>query len=171
MPRTDRIVIPLCTSKREPSWATSVAMACGSIDKIEAAHDPVEDEEAWLRGIAQSMGPSDQGVIAYSYRITTAGTVAIDTFAGVGVDKLAETRQVTTAAVTSMPASYVQETWATLSCATALRAGSPETRAQTRAAMAHWYGGFGLQDISVVNGIDPSGHGIYIGAFSSQELE
>ena len=144
-------------------------MERGSIEQIEAAYATADDDAGWLRGLAATMKRGhDLGVCSYTYEITAAGTLSIDTI--VGVDEPAGLTELTQTTMAKQPAAYVRETWATIQCATALQSGPPETRAHTRAAMQQLYGHWGLADILVVNALDPTGRGVYLGGLSSREL-
>jgi len=144
-------------------------MERGSIEQIEAAYAAADSDKEWLAGLAATMKRGhDLGVCAYTYAITKQGTILIDTIVGVG--EPAGVTELTPAMMAKLPAAYVRETWATFQCTTAAQSGPPETRAQTRAAMEQFYGQWGMKDILVVNALDPTGRGVYLGGLSSREL-
>jgi len=142
-------------------------MRRGSVELIEAAYSEIEDDAAWLREIACALQRENLGVCAYTYRINEEGmlrkgvVVEIDTPPGMVEAAMAR--------IERMPASYVRATWATIPCATALRSGNAQTRAETKRAF-ETLKAYKLADIFVINGIDPTGHGVYLGTFSTQEL-
>ena len=144
-------------------------MKRAAIDVIEAAYHTEGSTEDWLREIAKAMPerPDGLGHICLTYRITPQGQLRFEDVVQVGTP--GDLEPVSRAAMESMPAEYVSATWTAIPVGTALRGGPAEAREQTRIALEHAYGGFGIRDIVVVNGIDPTNHGVYTGALTSQE--
>jgi DNA-binding CsgD family transcriptional regulator len=141
----------------------------GAIDVIEAAYRTEGTSADWLRGIAQALPvhAKSLGFALYTYRIKNDGHLAVQDFVGVGTP--IDMEPMTRAAMAAMPPAYVRETWATVPCATAISTGSPETREQTRSSMSHLFGHIGVRDIMVINGIDPTGEGVYAGNLVGEE--
>ena len=145
-------------------------MKRAAIEAIEAAYSAEGSDDEWLAAIARTMPRLEHGLgqICLTYRITDGGTLVFDDV--VQLDTPGDIEAASRTAMGSMPPEYVQATWASLPCGTALGGGPPEARARTRAALARYYGPFGIRDIVVVNGIDPTQRGIYIGALTSEEV-
>lgn len=144
-------------------------MKAGTIDLIETAYRTDVDTTTWLRDLAVTMPrpPRSHGVVSYLYRLTLEGRVEIDDVAEIDVPT--SLLSVTKSAVAAMPPDYVRQTWATVPATMALQTGDEATRTQTRAALHGLYGHVGIKDILVLNGIDPTGAGVYIGALTGEE--
>jgi DNA-binding CsgD family transcriptional regulator len=143
-------------------------MQRAAISVIEAAYQTEGSTEDWLRSIARAMPERDHalGHICLTYRINERGQLVFDEI--VQVDTPGDLSAVSRTAMCSMPPEYVKATWTAVPCGTALGAGPVEARDQTRAALEHYYGGFGIRDIVVVNGIDPTDQGVYVGALVAE---
>jgi DNA-binding CsgD family transcriptional regulator len=143
-------------------------MKRAAIAAIEAAYETQGSTEDWLRSIAAAMPERDHslGYICLTYHLSERGQLVFDDI--VQVDTPGDLSEASRAAMCSMPAEYVKATWTALPCGTALGGGPVEAREQTRAALEHYYGSFGIKDIIVVNGIDPTDQGVYTGALVAQ---
>ncbi len=144
-------------------------MRRAAVEVIEAAYRSAGSTSAWLQAIAAAMPARAHGlgILCDTYHIDETGHVAIDV-----VDQLdtpADLEPVMRLELPMMPPEYVKETWASLPCNTALMSGSPTTRAQTRASLERYLGPYGIRDIFVINGIDPTQHGVYIGTLLGAE--
>jgi len=144
-------------------------MKRAAIDVIEAAYQTEGSTEDWLREIARAMPERTDalGHICLTYQVTPQGLLHFEDV--MQLDTPGDLEPVSRAAMESMPPEYVRATWATVPCGTARGSGPVEAREQTRAALDHAYGGFGIRDIVVINGIDPTQQGVYIGTLVSQE--
>jgi DNA-binding CsgD family transcriptional regulator len=144
-------------------------MKRAAIEVIEAAYRSAGSTNDWLRAIASAMPklPHALGHVCFTYRISPEGCVRFDDFLEVGTpgDLMAITR----AAMEGMPPEYVRATFATVPYSTARAAGTAEARKFARAGLARTIGLVGAQDIVVLNGIDPTDQGIYIGALTGKE--
>jgi DNA-binding CsgD family transcriptional regulator len=58
----------------------------------------------------------------------------------------------------------VRETYAQHPCASAMNTGSPRARTLSRTQMSAAFGAIGWRDLLVVNGLDPTGCGVYLAA-------
>jgi DNA-binding CsgD family transcriptional regulator len=138
-------------------------MKPGTIDVIEAAYRDC-DSATWLRDVAAAARQQiveGLGFVGYLYRITDEGRVAIEDYVALDAPELHE--RLVRASVSNAPPEYVRETFASNPCAIASKTGSAETRARTCETLKHYFGDYGLRDIFVVNGLDPTGHGVYLG--------
>lgn len=144
-------------------------MKRAAIDAIEAAYQSEGSTADWLATIAKAMPEraNSLGHICLTYRFSPAGRLLFDEI--VQLDTPGDLADASRTAMENMPPEYVQATWAALPCGTARDGGPAEAREQTRTALAQHYGQFGIEDIVVVNGIDPTQQGVYIGALVSRE--
>lgn len=144
-------------------------MKRAAIRVIEAAYDTGGSTADWLRSIAEVMPEHAHGCgkICLTYRVDPKGRLRFEEI--VQLDTPADLSEISRRTMERMPPAYVRATWATLPGGTALTSGPQETRAQTRAALVETYGKFGIQDIMIVNGIDPTQRGVYIGQLTSNE--
>jgi DNA-binding CsgD family transcriptional regulator len=145
-------------------------MRRGAIEAIEAAYRAHGTLADWLREIAQNIPvrPTGRGFVALRYHITATGHVTIDEQVELGTP--ADLSEISRGIVSSMSPEYVRETWATLPYTSALRSGPASVRAITRAGIDHTLGHFGIRDIVIVNGIDPTGSGVYFGELQSEPV-
>jgi DNA-binding CsgD family transcriptional regulator len=101
------------------------------------------------------------GAVSFAYRIGGDGRVAPGTLASCG--EASRIAAIVPAMVAALPDWYVQSTFASIPCAMATETGGPETREQTRASIRELHP-LGLRDIFVLNAIDPTRGGVYVGA-------
>lgn len=146
-------------------------MKADVVSVIEAAYDVESPTTTWLSTLASAAEENVDfglGVLAFLYRIGEDGRVSVEQEAtrSIASDVAAPLR----AALSSLSPEYVRETFAATPCALATEAGSAETRAQTRIAMKKHFGPLGWRDIFVVNGIDPTGRGVYVGVPVSRSV-
>ena len=143
-------------------------MKRAAIAVIEAAYQTGGGTEDWLQSIARAMPERDHGLghICLTYRINEHGQLVFDQIAQ--LDTPGDLSDASRTAMCSMPPAYVKATWTAVPSGTALTGGPVEAREQTRAALEHYYGKFGIRDIVVVNGIDPTDRGIYVGALVAE---
>jgi DNA-binding NarL/FixJ family response regulator len=135
-----------------------------AITLIEAAYDLDAQPAAWLAAVADRAMRYVAGalaVVSYDYRIGQDGRVVPGASAGLQVtdDILKHTLEV----VGALPPDYVRETFVRTPCGLATEAGPPDTREYTRAMMRQQFSPFGWEDFVVINGIDPTGLGVYFG--------
>jgi DNA-binding CsgD family transcriptional regulator len=144
-------------------------MKRAAIEVIEAAYRSEGSTIDWLRAIAAAMParPHAMGHICLTYHLTPRRQLRFDEV--VQIDTPADISAVSRDAMESMPPEYVQATWLSLPCGTARGGGPAQAREQTRAALERYYGPFGIEDIVVVNGIDPTQQGVYVGALTAKE--
>lgn len=144
-------------------------MKRAALDVIEAAYRTEGDNKTWLRSLARSLPshPQGRGQLCLTYHLTERSQVVFDDV--VVIDAPADIVARTQAMVSAMPPEYIDATWARIPCGTALTAGSAETRARSRHALAAAYGGLGIRDIVLVNGIDPTRRGVFLSTFVAQE--
>jgi DNA-binding CsgD family transcriptional regulator len=133
-------------------------MKADVLDVIDAAYQLDADEETWLRRLGETaygLIGAGAGILAYTYavdgdRVRLARVV--------GVEQSAEQVAALTKLLDNLPRGYVSETFVRVSCGLATCSGSAGARAFARAAL-------GKGDLFVVNGIDPTGLGVYLGAY------
>jgi DNA-binding NarL/FixJ family response regulator len=145
-------------------------MKRAAIDVIEAAYHSEGGTGEWLRAIAKAMPevPDGRGTICITYKILPTGALAFDDFVEVdtpyNIEKLGRTSML------AMPPELVRATWATIPSGTALSSGPIEAREFSRAEMKQLFGPM-ISDIFIVNGVDPTHTGIYIGGLAASEIK
>jgi DNA-binding CsgD family transcriptional regulator len=131
---------------------------------VEAAYDLDSENSKWLAEIVVRMKaglPGALGAIAITYEIGDLGRVRVmDQSARQMPD---EFFPISKHLMESHSADYVRETFACTPCAMSSHVGSPETRAYTRSQMAATFGHYGWRDLFVVNGLDPTHRGLWLG--------
>jgi DNA-binding CsgD family transcriptional regulator len=141
-------------------------MAEDVLDVLEAAYRLEGDDRSWLdrvsRAVRAQIDPRHVGVFAFFYELTSEGVVRVHT--PLTYDVLPPYDVVGPAVPSKLPPWYVRQTFAQYPCATATHSGSTQARALTRTALRTAFGEIGWRDLFIVNGLDPTGHGVYIGA-------
>jgi DNA-binding CsgD family transcriptional regulator len=139
-------------------------MQLGPIDVIEAAYAMDSSDSAWLESICkitEAQLGRNTGLIGFPYRIVDDGTLSGGETICIGIAP--ELQTVTAQLIRSLPPEYVRETYAKVPCCTASHAGDQQVREATRAAAQRFFYVYGWKDFLVVNALDPTGHGIYMG--------
>jgi DNA-binding CsgD family transcriptional regulator len=141
-------------------------MKADALDVLEAAYTVDGTEREWLERLCTvihaQLGQED-GVIGMPYRIGEDGRLTPGQALCVQLPSAFEER--IRQLVREMPADYIRETFARYPAAVATKVGTPEALRATRAGIRAWADLYGAQwcDMMVINGLDPTGHGLYIG--------
>jgi DNA-binding CsgD family transcriptional regulator len=141
---------------------------------IEAAYRTDLTAEQWLTELASiSMRHwrAEAGALAAqasTYQITEADAVVFD--ASIMVGGSPEYHEFSKAIPPSLPPDYVRQTFACLPTAMALASGDAATRARTQEMFANIHGARGVRDLFIVNGLDPTRHGIYLNASVAEDV-
>jgi len=136
------------------------------LDVLESAYRLEGDDASWLAGIARvaqrHIDPRRKGVVGFFYQLGSDGTVTPGEV--VSRDVPAEFAALGGQIPLSLPPWYVRETFARHPCASAAHAGSPRAQALARTQMKESFAALGWRDLFVVNGLDPTGRGVYLAA-------
>lgn len=145
-------------------------MRRAAIDTIEAAYRNQGSTKEWLRAITEAMSlhPHDRGWLCYTYHIDESCRVHVDDL--LQLDTPIDLEAVTRRQTPLMPPAYVMQTFAAVPFATVLTAGSAQVRAQTAATIEQFFGPHGIRDMVIVNGLDPTRHGVYCSSLISRPL-
>jgi len=141
-------------------------MADDVLDVIESAYRFDGDDRSWLDRIARAMqrhiDPRKHGVAAFLYTLGSDGRVTPGDVLCYDIDEPYSTMigQIPL----SLPPWYVRQTFAQHPCASAVHTGDVAARTLTRTSMKEAFGTVGWRDLLVVNGLDPTGHGVYVAA-------
>jgi DNA-binding CsgD family transcriptional regulator len=136
------------------------------LDVIESAYRLDGDDASWLDRVARAvrphLDPRRHGLFSFFYELTSDGRVTTgharsydmpEPFASLG-------GQIASA----LPAWYVRQTFAQHPCASAMHTGDARAQEFSRAQMTEAFGTVGWRDLVVVNGLDPTGRGVYLSA-------
>ncbi len=141
-------------------------MADDVLDVLEAAYRLDGDDRQWLdrvaRAVRAQLDPRRVGVFAFFYELSSAGVVTVNT--PLSYDLPPPFTEIGAAIPTGLPAWYVRETFARHPCASAAYTGSARARAFTRNSLRESFKMIGWHDLFVVNGLDPTGQGVYVAA-------
>ena len=136
------------------------------LDVLESAYQLGGDDDAWLERVARvaqrHIDPRHRGVIAFFYQLGSDGRVT----PGKVLSHDVPTPFVAVAAQIphALPPWYVRETFAQHPCGSALHTGSTRAQSFTRGQMKQAFASIGWRDLFVVNGLDPTGRGVYLAA-------
>jgi DNA-binding CsgD family transcriptional regulator len=132
------------------------------IDILEAAYRVEQSEADWLEGVTTAFGRHVDrgfGLTGYLYDATDLEAVKLGEFWSDGRAVFGATREQVQAVVRHAEPEYVLRTWRGLPCSTVSQTPNIE-RQHGYAAMRS----LGIHDILVVNAIDPTWHGVWLGA-------
>ena len=140
-------------------------MSASVIDVVEAAYDLECEEQRWLDGVVRAARPKldrGPGLVSFLYRVAGDGRLRPGTASNVGVSEAVAAAVMT--AVPHFPPEYVAATFLRDPCTSARTTGSRRVQEYTRAEMRRLVGPAGWRDLFVINGLDPTGFGVYLGA-------
>ncbi|HEX8952238.1 MAG TPA: hypothetical protein VF945_10365, partial [Polyangia bacterium] len=141
-------------------------MANDVLDVLESAYRFDGDDRAWLDGVARcvqrQIDPRHVGVISFFYRLDGDCKVTPGDVLTYDIDEpyAAIAGQIPVA----LPPWYVRQTFAQHPCASAVNTGDAAARELSRVQMQQAFGAAGWRDLFVVNGLDPTGSGVYVAA-------
>jgi DNA-binding CsgD family transcriptional regulator len=136
------------------------------LDVLEAGYRFDGDDRQWLdrvaRAVQRQMDPRHVGVLAFVYELSSDGKVTPGKLLSYDVPEPIAT--IAANIPTGLPPWYVRETFAQQPFGSAVRTGSAKARALARMSMKQAFADVGWRDLLVVNGLDPTGHGVYVAA-------
>jgi DNA-binding CsgD family transcriptional regulator len=136
------------------------------LDVLESAYRLDGDDDSWLDRVARAaqrhIDPRRHGMISFFYQLGSDGKVAPGKVLSYDVPEpyAAIGGQIPLA----LPPWYVRETFAQHPCGSAMNTGSKRAREMARTQMKEAFAAIGWRDLLVVNGLDPTGRGVYIAA-------
>lgn len=141
-------------------------MKTDTLDLLEAAYNMDGTECAWLErlcAILHAQLGQLNGVIGFPYRIDENGRVAPGE--AVCVSLPVAFGQTYREQLMQIPANLIGETFARYPSAVATQLGPPETLRAVRATIQSWAKqvGWPWRDFMIINGLDPTGQGVYLG--------
>jgi DNA-binding CsgD family transcriptional regulator len=140
------------------------------LDVIELAYDVESSHAAWLRRIAESVYErlgQGLGLAAYYYRVTDE--LRIEVGDEVALEMKAAPPVPFREALGYLPPDFVSKSFVRCECATQSQSMDDEMRtvmAPMREALEQ---AFGARDVLMLGGMDPTGHGVYLGAWLPRE--
>lgn len=140
-------------------------MAEDVVDVISAAYALDLDEGAWLERVTRAVHAEldrGLGVISFAYHLSSEGKLELER--AMAVDVPPDYAALLPAVTASFPPEFVRQTFAQVPCNTASRTGNADARSRSRQGIRQVYGALGWRDLFVVNGLDPTGHGVYLAA-------
>ena len=159
-PNTQRIAVKL-----DPSTVIVVAMRPGLVEIVESCYRLDGDLESWMKSVGAVVDSHlgyGLGTIAIRYRL--GNDLSFQPMAMYPVNISDATQAAIHRGTAGLPPSYAKATFASYPAAIASKAGSEEVRALTDARLREYFEPQGWHDIIVINGLDPTHHGFYLGA-------
>jgi len=135
-----------------------------SIDLVEAAYRVDLPHDEWSRGLAVAAERQidyELGTIVMPYRIDEGSKVALTSY--YNTSAIGELSTILREMLPQLPPDYVRQTFARNPSALARTTGSRELQAQTAGFFKQFFSPHGIHDIFIINALDPTGHGVYIG--------
>jgi DNA-binding CsgD family transcriptional regulator len=135
---------------------------------IEAAYDVTRSRSEWLQAIATEAYPhlgAGMGILGFDYTVSAEFQVRVGEIAQVSMPHdLADSRR---AHVQKLPPDFVRRTFTRCECTTQrdVMDADPLVAEYNRPHADAFARKFGVRDILMVGGMDPSGNGIYLGAW------
>ena len=137
------------------------------LDVIEKAYRFDVGQEAWLRDLAVSVYDqlgARMGLLGFYYRIGDDGRVQMSGDE-VQLDLPMPPPMPMRQALESLPPEFVRKSFARCECATQSQAADAEMKALLAPIMEAAEAAFGWRDLVMLGGVDPTGHGLYLGAW------
>lgn len=133
---------------------------------IEAAYRLDRGTDAWLAGVGhaayEQLG-AGLGLYGFFYTVGPDGRLRLGE--ELNIDTPAHLAGPAHAALESLPPAFVQKTFARCECTTQSEAADAEMRPIIDGVMDMAAQAFGWRDILILGGMDPSGQGVYLGAW------
>jgi DNA-binding CsgD family transcriptional regulator len=133
---------------------------------IEAAYRLDVPGPEWLRDLAAATNAlvgQGLGLLGFEYQVDPKLRLKVGDAATIGIPE--ELLGPLRGTLESLPPSYVAKTFACCECTTQSEASDAEIREANRLSMEMMEQMFGVRDILIVGGMDPSGCGVYMGAW------
>lgn len=138
----------------------------GLLEIVESCYALDGDLEHWMKNVGSTVDAHlgyGLGVIGVRYRLDES--LGLQPLAMLPINMSADAMGTMQRAAAEMTPSYAKATFASTPAATASSTGSAEIRAITNAALREYFEPLGWHDIFIVNGLDPTHHGYYLGAW------
>ncbi len=133
---------------------------------IECAYRLECDPATWLRDVAaaayEQIG-AGHGLVGFQYRVSEEGRLQIGEALEIAMP--AGVAPQMRATLEQMPPDFVRRSFVRCEAATQSQAGDATAREHARVAMEGLTAAFGWRDIFMLGGMDPTGHGVYLGAW------
>ena len=141
-------------------------MADDVLDVLESAYRFDGDDRTWLdrvaRAVQRHIDPKHVGVVTFFYQLTSDGHVTPSDVMSYDIDE--PYASMLGQVPLSLPPWYVRQTFAQHPCASAVHTGDAPARALSRLSMREAFGKIGWRDLFIINGLDPTGCGVYVAA-------
>jgi DNA-binding CsgD family transcriptional regulator len=136
------------------------------LDVLESAYRVDGDDRSWLDRVARAakrhIDPRGAGVVTFFYQLDSDGKVTPAEVMSYDIDEPYAT--MLGKVPLALPPWYVRQTFSQHPCASAVHAGDEAARSLARMQMREAFGTLGWRDLLVVNGLDPTGRGVYVAA-------
>ncbi len=139
------------------------------LDIVEEAYATDRDPREWLRSVTEHVYRhlgAGIGVSAFFYRVNDAQRVEIDD--PIVLDAPHIEPGMLRASLGMLPPEFVRKSFVRCECTTQSAAMDDAMRAEI-GPMLDAMAAFGWRDVAMVGGLDPSGHGVYVGAWLPEE--
>jgi DNA-binding CsgD family transcriptional regulator len=142
------------------------------LDVIQAAYRLDLGRASWLRGVAETAHEllgSGMGLLGFDYTVTPDLRVDVGEVVGIAMPVPEGFVEQTRAAMAMLPPAYVERTFTKCECTTRSEAEKADSLVaeQNRGMNEMLAQAIGVRDILMAGGMDPSGNGIYLGAWFS----
>ena len=141
-------------------------MRPGLVEILESCYSVDGDIDSWMRGVGQAIDAHlgyGLGAIAIRYRLGDDSSFQPMTMLPVNMSDAGVA--VVQGATANLPASYVRATFASLPADIASNTGPDEVRALTSRIYREHFEPQGWHDTLCINALDPTRHGLYLGAW------
>lgn len=133
---------------------------------LEAGYRLDGDDAQWLDGVARAvqkqLDPRRNGVLSFLYQLGSDGKITPSNVRSYDVPEPYAT--IGANIPLALPPWYVRQTFAQHPCASAVHTGTLKARTLSRQQMRQAFGPIGWRDLFVINGLDPTGGGVYVAA-------
>ncbi len=139
---------------------------------IEASYDTTSDRDTWLTNVARAVYEhvgERAGMSAFYYRVTDDDRLRVED--AIEIDMPANVGSMMRGVLDGMPPEFVRGSFVRLEAITQSQATDPVAREMGKASMAALSTMFGWQDALMIGGMDPTRHGVYLGAWLRQETK
>ena len=141
-------------------------MRPGLVEIVESCYRLDGDFESWMKSVGAVVDAHlgyGLGMIAIRYRLGL--DLSFQPLAMYPVNVSEEAVAVVERGSSNLPASYIKATFASCPAEVATKTGSEHTQARTAEIFREFFEPEGWHDILCINGLDPTHHGFYLGAF------
>jgi DNA-binding CsgD family transcriptional regulator len=136
------------------------------LDVLGSAYHLDGDDKSWLdqvaRAVQRHLDPRHVGIFSFFYELTSDGRVT--TSHERSYDMPEPLGALGGKIASGLPPWYVRQTFAQHPCGSAVHTGNARARTLARTQMQAAFASVGWRDLLVVNGLDPTGNGVYVAA-------